>query len=821
LNEGFFAMGAPEKSGEVQSGRALIGDRAGESQHAQLKSTIPSYSGSLLKKPNPGALRLLAAEKVVLCLRMDTDKATKSIEGPVPPAEIAPLVPVLLDAALHAQRNGTLEEMVRKHPRAARWMMRAHWTLVCGTAAGDLPTKPLPQVADLLLCWLVTQLRPDAVTSFDGVSDDAWLNSPGWRPMLAMASHLGLLFIPDFPRRYRRRSGEPPLDNLCGLWEVDSSTVYRQLEKARQTMIAMLVSSGREAAARIGLRQWVEHSLRPPLERGLVSTDQEAGHRRHQQRAQWAVNAKDPVSALWHLTVAHDVSGFIEVVHKFAPQLAAEIETDALVERVDGHASTKRVKFDLWMARAALARTRNQADRELLFYERARALAQTADDPLLLGIVHSALGKYYEPRDADRAFACYQDSAEFLRDLGPEEGDPQALEHFVTTFARLAWLYLLRNDERSRAVLDRAESLRQRFRVPDAVLGMLEQVWGQYWRRAGDISRSLEHRYRALNIFERLGDQRSVLAACVNIGFDLASKGDHIRVVEISKRVLDAETRGEVDGAVVASVHLNLGASHFWRREFDPAIREYRQALDQSLDCQLKLHAFRARYNLAETHYTRFKESADPWDEREGDAHIQTALAQAGSEVSPAAIESANQLKAELLKRVTVPETNRLLPNESAVHFDEMTEIHRQRDILAVPADPESHAQAHLIIARAYATIAAKEREAALALIQRAGLQDRFSADFTELQQTFERGLTREQQIANTWKQQASDLLDDTRRASVIAHLQRDGAINKSRYAELGAVSPATASKHLAMLTERALLVQQGKGPSTRYVLPA
>ena len=48
--------------------------------------------------------------------------------------------------------------------------------------------------------------------------------------------------------------------------------------------------------------------------------------------------------------------------------------------------------------------------------------------------------------------------------------------------------------------------------------------------------------------------------------------------------------------------------------------------------------------------------------------------------------------------------------------------------------------------------------------------------------------------------------------------LGRD-SINKSAYAELCGVSPATASKHLSALTERGLLQQTGKGPSTRYLL--
>ena len=148
--------------------------------------------------------------------------------------------------------------------------------------------------------------------------------------------------------------------------------------------------------------------------------------------------------------------------------------------------------------------------------------------------------------------------------------------------------------------------------MPDPVLGMLEQVSGEYWRRAGQAQRSLEHRFRALNIFERLGDQRSAIATCLNIGFDLAERGDHARAREYSNRVLDAARRGGVEAEAVVSAHLNLGASHFWQGDFANAIREYGQALDESLAAGLKLQAFRARYNLAEAHYERFKRDATP-----------------------------------------------------------------------------------------------------------------------------------------------------------------------------------------------------------------
>ncbi len=751
----------------------------------------------------------------------DTDELGLTGGSPLNRAAQAGLVLALLEAALQAQRAGSLEVLARSHPKAARWLMKKYWRALVGTAGDGLPAEPLTTAASLLLPWLVTQLRPDGAPSFDGLGEEHWLHRAHWRPMLAMACHQGLLAVPDFPRRYRRGQNEGALDNLCGLWGVDTSTLYRMLERGRQAITQQLLAKEPSARQLGALRAWVARSILcgpQTAEPGDEFQMRAAWHRRQCQRA---LSLRDPTSALWHCQQAHDAPRFVHELLKHTVVVAAEPEVDGLVEQIARLPLSPRMRVDLWLARAALERARNLPERELKACEHAREVAQVEQDALLLGIVHSALGRFYEQRDAERAFAFYQDSASFLAEANPQHDDESALGHFVTTCARLAWLYLLRNDERSKAVLDRAEALRAEFSVPDSVVGMLEQVWGQYWRREGNLSRSLEHRYRALNVFERLGDERSALAAYVNIGYDLAAQGDHERAIDYALRVLDTAARGGVEPEIVISAHFNIGAANFWRGTLDESIASYTTALEKSLALDQRLFAFRAHYNLAEAFYTRCRDQARPDDEAAGDYHVTAVLAAADAHSSPGVVVAARKLKSTILETAQEAPAEGLLSGDTAMYADELLQVQQQRQILAVPADPEPHARAHLAIARAYLSIAAKEREAALVLVQRAGVRDKYEVEFAQLQQTFERGLTHEQQLAKHWKQQADDVLDDTRRAALIAHLQREGAVNKSRYAEIGAVSPATASKHLAMLTERGLLVQQGKGPSTRYVLPA
>ncbi len=742
----------------------------------------------------------------------DDDQVSAAAEGL--PSQVL-LVQALLDTALQALRSGTLTDLVRQRPQAARWILRRHARLVVGTAGEDMPGDPLPLMVLLVLRWLVTQLRPDGSPHFKSIEDDAWLRLSGWRPVLAMASHAGFVDVPDFPRVYRRHNGEAALDNLCGLWGVGPSTLYRMLERARQAMARVLLESGDDARRRLSLRQLVADECH--VLGGRASEPARAAW--HRRQAASALLLRDPVSQLWHCWQGSDVTGFVESVRLHAGALASKAEAEAMVERVAAQAMTPRLGVELCLARAALARTRSQSDRELLHYERALQVAQTAESPLLLGIVQSALGKYFEPRDADRAFACYQDSADFLRGLDVDGQDTQTLVHAMTTLARLAWLYLQRNDPRSKAVLDRAEDLRTRFRVPDDALGMLEQVWGEYWRRSGDLLRSIEHRYRALNIFERLGDERSVLATYLNLVPVFGERRDYAKADACAQRIFEAARVRAVEPALLASTHLNLGAVHFWRGDIDAALAQYQAALDQSLRAGLRLHSFRAHFNLAESYYVRARDSGNAEDERLGDAHVQKALAAPESDSSPAAMESARKLKTEILGARHAAAPERLLSGDTAVHFEELALIQRQRQVLAVPGDARQHAEAHLAIATAYAAIAAKEREAAQALIDRGGLQHEFMPAFDTLRQTFERQLTQEQQLAAHWKQSAADVLDDSRRAALIATLMREGKINKSAYASLADVSPATASKHLGVLTSRGLLVQQGKGPTTHYTL--
>ncbi len=722
----------------------------------------------------------------------------------------------VLEGLLAAHKAGRLDEVLAQHPRAAGRASRTWLKAVLGTAGDALPgERHLGAATTLLLRWALTQLRPDRAPTLAGIERAAWLDRTSWRPLLALMSHYGFEPVPPFRDRYHARADEAAADALCGLWSVGPSTFYRYLDKGER-LLAQVLSRAPQGVQATAVRRFVEHELAPQTR--FESDEQRAAW--HRQQAQRASAAGDMPSALWHCAAAHDATTFLQLVRRDHAALAIDRETDGLCALLAVDDSlTERQRFDLCLARAALWRARNAPQAESREYEQALRIATAQDDSLMLGIVYGALGKFHEPRDADRAFACYEESADFLRRAGPMDSQADGSEvttEYATTLVRLAWLHVLRNDPQSRTVLDSAQKLRSQHDVQPDVAAMLEQAWGEYWRRAGDLRRSLEHKHRALNLYERIGDQRSVLATYNNLSLIYGQLKEFDRAIDYARRVVDASARVSVEPEILISVHLNLGATFFWQARYDEAIKQYQAALDGSRAAGLALHTWRAHYNLAEAYYKRYQATRDAEDERLGDAHSAAALA---SDQDAERAQATRGLKGEVLG--TDASANRLLPQELAAHFEETTEVQRQRAVLAIPIEPAAHVRAHLAIARSYLAIAAKEREAALGLIRKHDLGSVFNADFEALRSTFNRELTREEQLAAQWDEHAADLLGDERRVAVLAEVLRHGSINKSAYAEVCGLGLATASKQLGLLAERGLLLQTGKGPSTRYVLPA
>lgn len=726
----------------------------------------------------------------------------------------------LVQAALAAHKAGSLGELLAERPRLVQWFRKTWLGPVLGTA-GDAwqPESAVTSAAATLLHWAVFQLRPDRAARDDAVQATDWLERTSWRPFLAVACHHGFLTVPDFPARYRRHQDESAADNLCGIWSVGPSTFYRYLDKGKRQLSEALHAGAPTGPRRQSLRRWVHRQV----EQARLSLDATEAAQWHQSQALSALATRDCCSALWHLHHAAAAAAFVDTVQRYRIELAGDAEADDLIERFAQTRIGERHRCALHRWHAELLVIRNQGDRARRKFEEALRIAHAADDRLMLGIVVGALGKFHEQRDTDKALACFQDSAEFLRRAvnDPTHANDRAVPtEYVGALQKLAWTYVLRNDPRSRTVLERADACREAADVGLEVSALVDQAWGEYWRRSGDLRRAIEHHHRVLNTFERLGDTRQTLSTFNNLALIYVEGKDYDRAIRYGKRVTEAAAQTSVDPTVLASAYCNLGIAYFWQGRHQLAIEHYLSQLEVSERASLRVLANRAHFNLAEAFYTRFKHGGDAEDERRGDAHLEAARTATPAESDPFLRDAVRELKVGILAPQDGFVLTRLMPEENAAHPAEMSAVHANREILAVPDSPDRHVRAHLAIANAYLAISTKEREAALDLIRQHGLGNEFEADIDALQMTFSRELTREKVLAAQWKQQSQGVLSDDRVGAVLQHVLQSGSINKSGYAQLCQVGLATASKHLGTLADRGLLLQTGKGPSTRYVLP-
>lgn len=725
-------------------------------------------------------------------------------------------VDVLLNAGLAASRRGVLGELPSRHRRLSQMLDRWLGPMLSTVGDGLPATDRVPLVVKTLLVWGLSQLRPDRKSGLGDIDEHAWLHSTSWRPLLAIACHHGLLTIPPFPSRYRRNPQEGAIDNLCGLWAVGPSTLYRYLDKGRRRLADVYLSPWPTGDQLVGMRWAAESVLLAGPEPG-----QGWPTWRRRQAAE-AFRSGSVANGLWHLQRAGDLDGLIDALDRHSAEAANSPETDVLFGAFDVQSSmSMEQQFELAIRFSRIWCHRHDGEREEESLRLALKLANDIGAPLYLGIGYAWLARFHELRDGDRAFAEYEACVEHLRRaIETKAGDLQqrAVREYTVSIIRLAWLQLRRNNPRAKDLLDQVQALSAQFQLDADVVGSLEQTWGEYWRCKGELSRALEHKHRALLAFERVGDQRSVLNTYRNLSLIYGETRDFARALDYGQRVVDAAKGLTLEPELLAGAHGNMGIAYFYQEDFDQAIREYSETLRIQEAAGLRAHIGAAHYNLAETYYRRFQKHADPEDERRGDWHAATAARVSAEDNVPGLKESARSLKREILGAGESPD--RLIPAEYAAHFEEMAEIQRLRTGLAIPQAPEQQARTHLAIARAYLAIVTKEREAALAIAARHGVDEDFGPELNALRQTFERELTKEQQWETRWQQQASELLQPEQRSAALNRLITMGAINKSAYAEVCGVSLATASKHLGLLADRGLLVQTGKGPSTRYLLP-
>jgi hypothetical protein len=116
-----------------------------------------------------------------------------------------------------------------------------------------------------------------------------------------------------------------------------------------------------------------------------------------------------------------------------------------------------------------------------------------------------------------------------------------------------------------------------------------------------------------------------------------------------------------------------------------------------------------------------------------------------------------------------------------------------------------------------YLGIAVSERERGLALLSGRSPSAMITQRLQALADAFQRSLSLEEALIERWRDDANGVVPQSKLADLAKHLARSDTIKKSTYASICAVSPATASKHLALLAQSGLLVRANRGRATLF----
>jgi tetratricopeptide (TPR) repeat protein len=729
----------------------------------------------------------------------------------------------LLDGALAANRAGTLDKFCRQRARAARWCLRHFtpplaWFELAAATDQAADSAELGWLAEQALCWILFQLRPDGAPLRAPIPHHAWMGATPWRPLLAVACHHALLAVPDYPQRYRSRPGEPAFEHLCGLWDIAPSSFYRYVERGRQ-LLAMELASPLTSERAMSLAAFACESSYQRL--GLADAQARREWHQHSARVlQDQGRAGSTVGALWHTVRAGELAPVLAQLELHSLDLAASEHTDAVLATLNVGDAELTPRLQLALARANLAQVRGNLQDEQAQLALALRHAVSLGDPGWLGAVYAARGRFHEARNQDRALADYREAVACFEQAAPPGtvADARITTGLLGSLVSMAELSLLRNDPRAVAILERADQLAAEGDMPVDLQAKLLLARGEYWQRQGDLDKAIEVTHHALQVSERAGHQRRVVSAWGRLAMQYGDAKDIDHALHYARLVESVSKVTPLAPETVAAISLNLGIAFFWKDRLEEAIDSYKRAAQLAQSAGLHTILGRAQYNLAEAYFTRFQRSGSAEDELQGDAYSRLAQALWEADNDAGLAEATRNLKRTVLGEREHLVYDRLLPAELAAHFDEMKLIEQQRHRLESSSAVDDRVQAHLGISQSYLRIAVAERETALSLASRHGLQTNVSQQLQALRDTFEQALSNEEQWASRWEQ--AQVVPREHVAALVRRLFAERQLTKSSCALACAVSPATASKYLADLAAAGLLSRVGKGPATHYVLP-
>lgn len=721
-------------------------------------------------------------------------------------------------------KQGALPEWSSKSKRLQQRLERNFLALIWG-ALGDRvnPSNRWNVTVKVATQWLFGLMRQDQQLALGlrDIPENAWTQQTSWRPFIALASVTGLISIPDFRTIYYRRPNESAIENICGLWAIGQSTGYRYIEKGRKIAINTLEKALNDGEKLWGLRDFSDN-IYDAMNPTHKNNDK---HQWHKIQAIHRLQLGYPSDTIWHLYKAEDWTEISKLLSTRTLEICTTKDIECFLNILNRENYPPLLKIDLSIAESLYWRCRGDSQKELDCLYLALKTSEVMPPPLKsIGSATALYAKAYfdVAREPDSAIAKLEKASLMFLEASNLPEEPlriRAQNGFIMTNALLAYVHLRRGNPIASILIRNAETARRScIEVYPEADGMLLKARSWSARCNNAMEDAINLRLQVLSIFESSSNQREIIDANLNIGILYLQVGNFSSAERYLAAVLNASAIFPISPETMLSALGTIGVVQMAKGDSDNAIKYIIKSLSISRQYKLLQHEATSLLNLAEIYFIRFKSSGNCDDEISGDLYLKE-----GTKIADALdLEQYKDKAATLKDTVLNPKTalSTLVPPEQAAHAQEFVEIQKLRLEMAVPRPPTQRARTHIALSQLYLRIAAKERDAARGLMQTHGLSD-LESELEALQQTWAHDGNLASQLNQRWREQVGDWLTEAQRKAVLARLLEEGSLSKSSYGEAAEVSPATASKHLGLLADKGLLEQQGRGPATRYVLPA
>ena len=222
-------------------------------------------------------------------------------------------------------------------------------------------------------------------------------------------------------------------------------------------------------------------------------------------------------------------------------------------------------------------------DAEKLMQQSIVQAVQEEDDGSLLQLLNELLSYYRETSQRENAFSIAAQAIAQAKRMGLEGTIP-----YATTLLNVANAY--RACGRLEASLDyyaQVQEIYGRQLSPDSMLvaGLKNNI-SLLYQEMGDFSRAKENLLQALKIVEQKDEPYETAVTYANLAGTCVQLGEMEDAFRYAARAVETFRLRDVSDSHYGAALAALGACHYHKREFDEALRCYKEAME-SVECSL------------------------------------------------------------------------------------------------------------------------------------------------------------------------------------------------------------------------------------------